>query len=333
MEELISSFAAWDTNPATQPLHEAMRAECASPSAVTKEAFSSRLEFGTAGLRGPMGCGLRCMNEVTVMQAAQGLVAHLLVAFPDAPSRGLVVGWDHRAQGGLTSRRFALLTAAVCAARGVRCHLFSALVATPMVPFAILRLGAAAGVMVTASHNPKEDNGYKVYWANGAQIISPVDKAIAAAIAANAAPWDRAAYGAALDGGAGEAALLARCALDPLTDILPAYLSTITSALCRNAAGNSSGEPRPGITYTAMHGVGLPFAQAAFKAFNLPPFTLVERQVQPDPDFSTVAVSAFWATAFSPLPAFLNHAHSSLSFSLLSLSLSLSPFPFPMLCP
>ena len=158
-------FAAWDTNPATRALHEAAAAYLA-PSAATSAApaprrpmsspradwdpaslaasFGSPLEFGTAGLRGPMGAGSACMNEVTVMQAAQGIVAHLLATLPDAAARGLVVGYDHRALMGLTSRRFALLTAAACAAKGVRVHLFRCLVATPLVPFAIRRLGAAA---------------------------------------------------------------------------------------------------------------------------------------------------------------------------------------------
>jgi phosphoglucomutase/phosphopentomutase len=299
MEATAASFAQWDTNPTTRALH----AQHATwDGAALSRAFGARLEFGTAGLRGPMGVGCARMNEVTVMQAAQGLVAHLLEAVPGAAARGVVVGYDHRAQGGLSSRRFALLTAAVCLARGVRCHLFEGLAATPLVPFAILHLGAAAGVMVTASHNPKEDNGYKVYWGNGAQIISPVDKAIAAAIAAHAAPWEPQAYAAALDGGAGEAALLAQpLHSNPMPAVLPAYLAAVTAALCRSAPRNAlPAAPRPGITYTAMHGVGTRFAQAVFAHFQLPPFTLVQQQVEPNPDFPTVAVRG--ARTHFPLP-------------------------------
>ncbi len=289
-------FAGWDTNPHTRALHAALAdGDAASPA--LQRAFGTSLEFGTAGLRGPMGPGSACMNEVTVMQAAQGLVAHLLAEHATASGTtaaapSVVVAYDHRAQGGLTSRRFALLTAAVCVARGVRCHLFSALTATPLVPFAILRLQAAAGVMVTASHNPKQDNGYKVYWGNGAQIVSPIDRAVALGMAAHAAPWEGAAYAAALDGGAGEAALLAHPLLsDPTPAVLPAYLAAMAGQLCTARARNSdAAAPRPGITYTAMHGVGTPFAQAAFAAFGLPPFTLVQRQVQPDADFPTVVV-------------------------------------------
>jgi phosphomannomutase len=300
MQAAAASFAAWDTNPATRELHAALAAGAPDAPALAA-AFGASLEFGTAGLRGAMGAGSARMNEVTVMQAAQGLVAHVLAAHAPAASGeppAIVVGYDHRAQGGLTSRRFALVTAAVCVARGVRCHLLGALAATPLVPFGILRLRAAAGVVVTASHNPKQDNGYKVYWGNGAQIIAPVDGAIAAAMAAHAAPWDGAAYAAALDGGAGEAALLAHALVrDPLPELLPAYLEAAAGALCRERQRNSdAAAPRPGITYTAMHGVGLRYAQAAFAAFGLPPFTQVQRQVQPDPDFPTVAVRS-WARA------------------------------------
>ena len=286
-------FAAWDTNPATRELHAAL-ASGAPDAPALLAAFGASLQFGTAGLRGEMGAGSARVNEVTVMQAAQGLVAHVLAAHPQGSAEppAIVVGYDHRAQGGLTSRRLALVTAAVCAARGVRCHLLSAPAATPLVPFGILHLRAAAGVMVTASHNPRQDNGYKVYWGNGAQIIAPVDRAIAEGMAAHAAPWDGAAYAEALDGGAGEAALLAHALVhDPLGALLPAYLAAVAGALCRHRQRNSdAAAPRPGITYTAMHGVGLRYAAAAFAAFGLPPFTQVQAQVQPDPDFPTVAV-------------------------------------------
>ena len=286
MEKTARDFAQWDTNESTRKLHDDFMGWS---SAEMKASFGSRLEFGTAGLRGPMGPGSSRMNEVTVMQSAQGLVSHMLVSVADAAVKGLVIGWDHRAQQGLSSRRFALITAAVCVARGVKCHLFSQLVATPMVPFTILHLGAAAGVMVTASHNPKEDNGYKVYWENGSQIISPVDKAIAHAISANNAPWDD--YSASLDGGEGEAALLAHPLVsDPSNSSLPAYLQGAASAL---SLGNSrkTSPAHHKVTYTAMHGVGKRYITAMFEAFKLPPMNLTEQQVEPDPNFPTVAVS------------------------------------------
>jgi len=275
-------YAAWDPNPETRAAHAGA---AAWPADELTRAFGSRLEFGTAGLRAAMGPGSARMNEVTVGAAAQGLVAALLAAVPDAASRGIVVGFDHRALGGLSSRRFALLTAAAARARGVAVFLFGDLVATPLVPFAVLRLRAAAGVMVTASHNPARDNGYKVYWGNGAQITAPLDADIAAAIAANEAPWDAPAYAAALDGGAGEAALRARVE-DPTAALVPAYLAAIAGALVR---APPPGAPDVRVTYTPLHGVGAPFAAAAFAAFGLPPFLPTPSQMAPDAAFPTVA--------------------------------------------
>jgi phosphomannomutase len=142
--------------------------------------------------------------------------------------------------------------------------------------------------MVTASHNPKQDNGYKVYGDNGAQIIPPMDKAIATAILAHQAPW--APYGAAVDGGAGEAALLAHARMGDPAALLEDYTLAMSRALCRHRDANGNPAlPRPGVTYTAMHGVGRPFAAAAFAAFGLPPFTPVAAQVHPDATFPTVA--------------------------------------------
>jgi phosphomannomutase len=141
--------------------------------------------------------------------------------------------------------------------------------------------------MVTASHNPRQDNGYKVYGGNGAQIIPPTDEGIAAAILAHQAPW--AAYGGAVDGGSGEAALLAHPLVEDPAPLVAQYTAALSGALCRHAAENADPAlPRPGITYTAMHGVGRPFAVAAFAAFGHPPFTPVAAQVEPDAAFPTV---------------------------------------------
>lgn len=281
------TFVSLDVNTETRAAAEALLN--AGDAAALKSAFGGRLEFGTAGLRGPMGAGTNRMNDLTVLQAAQGLVAYLLETFGEhAQTQGVVLGFDHRARGSLNSRRFAVLTAVACVAKGVRVHLMDRLVCTPMVPFAILRLGAVAGIMVTASHNPKEDNGYKVYWGNGSQIISPHDKNISRLIDANAVPWPecRAAYEAG-----DEAALRANpLVTDPTDAMVEAYLAAGESRLCRHKAANGdAGQARVGVTYTAMHGVGLPFATAMFERFGLPAFAQTAEQVQPDPEFPTVA--------------------------------------------
>ncbi|HOT11215.1 MAG TPA: phospho-sugar mutase, partial [Polyangiaceae bacterium] len=136
------------------------------------------LDFGTAGLRGILGAGSNRMNRAVVARTTAGLAKHLLATFPDAASRGVVVGYDARRK----SREFAEQAAQVLAGQGIVTHLFPSLATTPQTAFATIQLGAVAGVMVTASHNPPEYNGYKVYWANGAQIIPPQDEQIVAAI-------------------------------------------------------------------------------------------------------------------------------------------------------
>lgn len=286
LRQAATDFMAWDTCPQTRD--EAQALLDSGDAAALGAAFDGRLEFGTAGLRGPMGAGFTRMNEVTVMQAAQGVAAYVLETA--GAGAAVVVGFDHRARGAITSRRFALITAAACLAKGLKVHLFSRLTCTPLVPFSTVRLGAAAGVMVTASHNPAADNGYKLYGSNGSQIIAPVDKRIAALIAQHAAPWPEAGYAAAVDvGGAGEAALVERCS-DPAGEMVPAYLAAVSGALCRHRGANGDASlARPGITYTAMHGVGTPYAAAMLEAFALPAFTRTAAQVEPDAAFPTVA--------------------------------------------
>ncbi len=140
--------------------------------------FDGRLQFGTAGLRAAVGAGPQRMNRLVVQQAAAGVVDYLLKAEPDAATRGVIIGYDARRK----SDAFALDTARVCAARGVRAMIFPHVVPTPLLAWNIVGVGAAAGVVVTASHNPPADNGYKVFTADGAQIVSPVDAEIAACI-------------------------------------------------------------------------------------------------------------------------------------------------------
>ncbi|KAH9444330.1 hypothetical protein Pst134EA_032348, partial [Puccinia striiformis f. sp. tritici] len=140
-----------------------------------------RIKFGTAGLRAHMSAGFSRMNDVTVIQASQGLAAYLIKDIPKATQQGIVVGHDHRHN----SERFARLAVTAFLRKGFKCYLLDGPVATPMVPFGVKYVGAAAGVMVTASHNPAADNGYKLYYSNAVQIISPHDKGIAASIEQN----------------------------------------------------------------------------------------------------------------------------------------------------
>ena len=138
------------------------------------DAFYQNLEFGTGGLRGIMGAGTNRMNKYIVGMATQGFANYLIKTFPKGKQLSVVVGHDCRNNG----RLFAETVAAIFSANGIKVYLFESLRPTPEVSFAIRHLGAQAGVNVTASHNPKEYNGYKVYWEYGAQVLMPHDTGI-----------------------------------------------------------------------------------------------------------------------------------------------------------
>jgi phosphomannomutase len=229
--------------------------------------FAGRLHFGTAGLRAPVGAGPLRMNRLVVRQAAAGLARHLHDIDRRAVERGVLVGYDARRKSDV----FALDTARVLAAAGIRARLLPRHMPTPVVAWGILELDCAAGVVVTASHNPPADNGYKVYLGDGAQIVPPHDVAISAHIEA-VDPTDVAV--AELD--------------DPLIDYLDGSLAD------RYVASVPAVRLRPdvhdvAVAYTPMHGVGGDVLLDAFDAAGLPRPVVVDAQFQPDPTFPTVA--------------------------------------------
>ena len=138
------------------------------------DAFYRNLEFGTGGLRGIMGAGTNRMNRYIVGMATQGFANYVRKAFPGKDNLAVVVGHDCRNN----SRLFAETVADIFSANGIKVYLFESLRPTPEISFAIRQLGAQAGVNITASHNPKEYNGYKAYWDDGAQVLSPHDTGI-----------------------------------------------------------------------------------------------------------------------------------------------------------
>jgi phosphomannomutase len=231
------------------------------------ERFSVGLTFGTAGLRAAIGAGPSRMNRLVVRRAAAGLVDHLLRTVPGAAERGLLIACDARRK----SADFAMDTARVAAARGMKAHLIEGFTPTPVLAWNIPRFDVAAAVMVTASHNPREDNGYKVYLGHGAQIVPPDDEAIAECIDAIDAPMVELAD---VD--------------DPLVhrvgdEATRAYLDWLpTVRLTPEVRGARVG-------YTAMHGVGGAVLLRAFDACGLPAPVVVDAQQNPDPDFPTVA--------------------------------------------
>lgn len=280
LDELRARAERWiedDPDPATQgELRALMERAGADPGAALAdlaERFSGSLEFGTAGLRGVIGAGPNRMNRAVVARATWGLAQHLIASVPRAAERGVVVGCDARR----LSRELSEDTAAILAAAGLRVVLFRHPVPTPLVGFAVKRLGAAAGVVVTASHNPPEYNGYKVYWENGAQIIPPVDAGIAAAI--DRAPAARAVERPALEG------LVAQGLVrEASAEIERAYLDAL-QALSVHRGGDRSIR----IVYTPMHGVGDALARRALAEARFDHVESVPEQQQPDGRFPTVA--------------------------------------------
>ncbi|KAL5120912.1 hypothetical protein ACEQ8H_001100 [Pleosporales sp. CAS-2024a] len=235
----------------------------------------NRIAFGTAGLRGPMQAGFACMNSLTVIQASQGLAAYLLKTQHGVKKRGVVIGRDARHN----SEKFAKLTAAAFVAKGIKVWWYETPCHTPLVPFGVRELNAVAGVMVTASHNPAKDNGYKVYWSNGCQIIPPHDSGISASILENLRPvsWDTSVVESP--------DLLVEGSLDHVTD---KYHQAVWCAA--NAEGSHVRMSKDlKFIYTPMHGVGLPaMTQCAEMLGIASQMTVVEAQAQPDPDFPTV---------------------------------------------
>ncbi|XP_028974313.2 phosphoglucomutase-2 [Esox lucius] len=278
LDNAVNQWLRFDKNLLTAELVRSLVTEGAVEE--LRKCFGSRMEFGTAGLRAAMGPGTACMNDLTIIQTTQGLCSYLEQCFGDAlKARGVVVGYDARSHppSGGGSKRFAQLAAAVLTSRGVPVHLFSDITPTPFVPFTVSHLGLCAGVMVTASHNPKQDNGYKVYWENGAQIVPPHDQGISAAIQTNLEPWPD----------SWNTDCLTHCPLlkDPYLDTNTHYYRTIQQH-CHYRDINKKSEVK--IVHTSVHGVGHRFVQSAFEAFDLRPPYAVEEQKDPDPEFPTV---------------------------------------------
>lgn len=229
--------------------------------------FSGRLHFGTAGLRAQVGAGPLRMNRLVVRQAAAGLAAYLLDTDPQASSRGVIIGYDARRKSDL----FARDTARVMAAHGIRARLLPGPLPTPVLAWALTELDGTAGVMVTASHNPPADNGYKVYLGDGAQIVPPADTAISEQI-------DH------VDPTSVELAADDHQLIEVLGgDVVDAYLAAIADVRLRPDV------PGVAVAYTPMHGVGGETACAAFERAGFARPHVVEQQFRPDPSFPTVA--------------------------------------------
>jgi phosphomannomutase len=260
--ERARAWAAEDPDETTRAeLEQVVReVEAGGDTADLADRFAGSLEFGTAGLRGALGAGPNRMNRVVVIRAAAGLAAYLREQGQTGP---VVVGFDARHR----SDDFARDTAEVMSGAGFKVWLMPRPLPTPVLAFAIRELGCSAGVMVTASHNPPQDNGYKVYLGDGSQIVPPADAGIAAHIDAVGAL-------ASVPRGAGGTVLGEH--------VVDRYLDTIAE-LAQDGPRDLS------TVYTPLHGVGgSPVLQVLETAgFEAP--RVVPQQEQPDPDFPTVA--------------------------------------------
>ncbi|UFS61155.1 phospho-sugar mutase [Subtercola endophyticus] len=271
---LIGTARAWiaqDPDPETRGELEALIA--AGDLYELRSRFDGRLKFGTAGLRGEIAAGPTRMNRVVVAQAAAGLAAYLTAHAAPGTTPSVVIGFDGRKNSAV----FARDSAELMAGAGVRAILLPRLLPTPLVAFAVRHLDVSAGIMVTASHNPPNDNGYKVYLGGideGAQIVSPADAEIEAEIVrvAGHSPVDT----------------LPRSSGYEVADesVIEAYISQ-TAAVGRLPPTEIGAQPR--VVYTAMHGVGWNTFSRVLGAAGFIEPDLVSAQIEPDARFPTVS--------------------------------------------
>lgn len=300
LESLSKEWISIDPNPSTRLDIENLLRDKDYDELDRK--LSNRIKFGTAGLRSSMESGFSNMNDVTVLQASQGLVQFLIEKNGNlTKDLSIVVGYDHRYH----SQRFAEITCSAALVKGLRVYYLGNVeslsdesnqysgvstedysdvdrkyVHTPLVPFSIDHFRASAGVMITASHNPGKDNGYKVYYSNGCQIIPPVDEEIADAIERNLKPWnDLDVYDIK-----GVFSKYRSNIQSVKEEITTSYLEALKNKLITQRSLNYK------FVYTPMHGIGLEIFRKTLNLFTSEDscFEAVQEQAHPDPSFPTV---------------------------------------------
>jgi phosphoglucomutase len=233
------------------------------------EAFYRNLEFGTGGLRGIMGVGTNRMNKYTVGMATQGFANYLKKVYGEAEIK-VAIAHDCRNN----SRFFAETTANVFAANGIKVYLFDALRPTPELSFTIRHLGCHAGVVCTASHNPKEYNGYKAYWNDGGQLVPPHDKNVIAEVEAITSVDE-----VLFEGGEQNISILGKGMDD-------AYIDMVKSLSVYPEVIEKQKDLK--IVYTPIHGTGIMLVPQVLERFGFTNVTIVEEQATPDGNFPTV---------------------------------------------
>ncbi|MFN8052352.1 MAG: phospho-sugar mutase [Acidimicrobiales bacterium] len=275
-DDLVARTEAWiaaDPDPETRgALSDVLgRARATGDDVELADLMGLRLDFGTAGLRGEMGPGSNRLNRLMARQTAAGLARTLHEHGERVAERGVIVGHDARHH----SERFALDTVEVLEAAGIPCMFVAGDNPTPLIAWGVRHLGAVAGVVVTASHNPAKDNGIKIYWGDGAQIIPPVDGWIAADI-------DVAAAGGNPPGPE-------RTPTPAPASLVDDYVAMVTGLVAPDTTtGIGAQRAALRIASTAMHGVGAPLLRRCLDAAGFVTHRSVARQEIPDPDFPTV---------------------------------------------
>lgn len=233
------------------------------------DSFYRNLEFGTGGLRGIMGIGTNRMNKYTVGMATQGYANYLNASFGQGNVK-CVVGHDSRNN----SRTFAEIVANVMGANGIKVYLFEALRPTPELSFAIRHLGCQGGVVCTASHNPKEYNGYKAYWDDGGQLVPPHDKNVIAEVdkihSVDDVKWS---------GGESNITLIGK-------DIDEAYMDMVQSLSVYPEVCKAQHDLK--IVYTSIHGTGITLVPQVLQRFGFTNVSIVDEQKEPNGNFPTV---------------------------------------------
>ncbi len=267
-EQIEMRVATWMSDAFDAPTREAVsRLQQEDPAALA-DAFYRNLEFGTGGLRGLMGPGTNRMNKYTVGMATQGFANYLNRCFP----KGVKVAIAHDSRN--NSRFFAETTAQVFAANGIEVFLFEDMRPTPELSFAIRQLGCQAGVVCTASHNPKEYNGYKAYWEDGSQLVPPHDKNVIAEVEKIASVQE-----VRWSGGAHR--------IHPLgADFDRQYIEMVKGLSVYPETIEQQSDLK--IVYTPIHGTGIKLVPDVLKAFGFRNIHIVEEQATPDGNFPTV---------------------------------------------
>ena len=273
LEATVKQWLSWDENEKSNSF---VRSLVESKDHASLQAlFSGRLQFGTAGLRAKMGPGPMQLNDLVIIQTTQGLARALKLLLPEYFMKGVVIGFDMRHN----SENFARRAAVVLLSSGIPVFLFDQYVPTPYVAFSVRNHQHAAGIMITASHNPKEDNGYKLYWTNGAQIISPIDSTLQKCIEENLEPWETVWNCEKILSEGERSGLLC----DPLQKTSLDYLKSLQILNYKVPKTDSLK-----FVYTAMHGVGYKYILQAFDYMGLNKLVPVKEQCEPDPEFPTV---------------------------------------------